>query len=277
MLNSEKKAFTLIELLVVISIIALLVAILMPSLNKARYQAKRVYCMANIKSQYLYQKLYATDNDDKYSDHADAAPEYAKTPPLVSGKVALYDVMAPYFEDSFEIMLCPLQLTSELKAQQAVFGDVEWLNGAGTYGGWGSVKPGQNPDYIFSGYMWLANYTSESGDEPQYDNFTIDGETVNNSARWPRNDSEATSRSPFIMHRISSNPGSTPTGGVNSWDSSHGGKGAGKDAAAKFEIFSRSEDNPLGYGDGSVTYHNRSEMKPRVQVNSVYGLNVYYY
>ncbi len=56
-----KKGFTLIELLVVIAIIALLLAILMPSLSKAKEAAKRVYCLINTKQLMLAWIMYADD------------------------------------------------------------------------------------------------------------------------------------------------------------------------------------------------------------------------
>lgn len=55
-------AFTLIELLVVISIIAVLMAVMMPSLTKAREQAKTVTCQANQKQFGLAMQMYATEN-----------------------------------------------------------------------------------------------------------------------------------------------------------------------------------------------------------------------
>ena len=62
-LARPKNGFTLVELLVVISIIAMLLAILMPSLQKAREQARAVVCRSNEKQQYLGHSLYAEDYD----------------------------------------------------------------------------------------------------------------------------------------------------------------------------------------------------------------------
>ena len=60
-----KKAFTLIELLVVIAIIAVLMAILMPTLHRAREQGKRIVCESNLKQMSLAWIMYAQENDGK--------------------------------------------------------------------------------------------------------------------------------------------------------------------------------------------------------------------
>lgn len=61
-MHMNKKAFTLVELLVVISIIALLVSILLPALNKARDAAKFTICQTNMHQIGLAMTMYANEN-----------------------------------------------------------------------------------------------------------------------------------------------------------------------------------------------------------------------
>jgi len=65
---SNGAGFTLIELLVVIAVIALLLAILMPALNKARELGQGAACKGNLKSYTLAVQMYAQDNDDGFCD-----------------------------------------------------------------------------------------------------------------------------------------------------------------------------------------------------------------
>ena len=59
------KGFTLIELLVVIAIISLLMAILMPALNKVRKQARRVVCSSNMKQMCTAVVIFADEREGK--------------------------------------------------------------------------------------------------------------------------------------------------------------------------------------------------------------------
>ncbi|HOJ40246.1 MAG TPA: type II secretion system protein, partial [bacterium] len=90
MKTGEKKGFTLIELLVVVAIIAILAAMLLPALSKARERARTSLCVSNLKQIVLAWRMYVDDYDEILPPMNDAVYRF-------SGKVYGSEPAANYY------------------------------------------------------------------------------------------------------------------------------------------------------------------------------------
>jgi prepilin-type N-terminal cleavage/methylation domain-containing protein/prepilin-type processing-associated H-X9-DG protein len=122
-----RRAFTLIELLVVVAIIGLLIAILLPSLGRARDKAKTSACLSNVKQLCLSYIMYTSDQTNGIN---------ILSPSSLGGSNWVTATL-PYHSSDVKVYNCPVATTPAPKSFQKAAGD-----------GWGSRTMAWNGDWV---------------------------------------------------------------------------------------------------------------------------------
>lgn len=190
MRKNPAGGFTLVELLVVISIIALLVSILMPSLSRAREQAKSAVCMSNLGQWGKLILMFTEENDGFF--WPGNSPALMNTPDWWTG---FWQVQLREYYSNGDMRVCPSANKPRYPVGQTISG--AFILPGGTNLGWGAYPDGipyaVEGDWGSYGMNGFVMHPKE-GPDPVH-NWTID-------LSWHRIDQQKAYRIPMTLDQV---------------------------------------------------------------------------